>query len=112
MYKKQVGIISAVALILLLSLCSVSAAIRTVTIRVKGMTCGGCATSVEKALESTEGVQTVRVSFERGKAVIKYDDQKVTVAKLREVINSTGMSCEVPKGDKKKTESGCCSSSQ
>ena len=111
MYKRQVGIISTVALILL-SLGSVSAAIRTVTILVKGMTCGGCATSVEKALESTEGVQTVRVSFERGKAVIKYDDQKVTVTKLREVINSTGMSCEVPKGDKKKTESGCCSSSQ
>ena len=112
MYKRQVGIISTVALILLLSVGSVSAAIRTVTIRVKGMTCGGCATSVEKALESIEGVQTVRVSFERGKAVIKYDDQKVTVAKLREVINSTGMSCELQKGDKKKAESGCCSSSQ
>src|SRR6266851_1434340 len=83
MYKRQVGIISTVALILLLSVGSVSAAIRTVTIRVKGMTCGGCATSVEKALESIEGVQTVRVSFERGKAVIKYDDQKVTVTKLR-----------------------------
>jgi len=66
MYKRQVGIISTVALILLLSVGSVSAAIRTVTIRVKGMTCGGCATSVEKAFESTEGVQTVRVSFERG----------------------------------------------
>ena len=77
MYKRQVGIISTVALILLLSVGSVSAAIRTVTIRVKGMTCGGCATSVEKALESTEGVQTVRVSFEHGKAVIKYDDQKL-----------------------------------
>ena len=86
MYKRYVGIISTVALILLLSVGSVSAAIKTVTIRVKGMTCGGCATSVEKALESTEGVQNVRVSFGRGKAVIKYDDQKVTVAKLREVI--------------------------
>lgn len=30
------------------------------------------------------------VSFEKGEAWIKYDDQKVTVAKLREVINSTG----------------------
>ena len=71
------------------------AATRTVTLRVKGMTCGGCVTSVENALKSTEGVKTVRVSFEKGKAVIKYDDQKVTVAKLREVINSTGMSCDV-----------------
>ncbi len=59
------------------------------------MTYGGCATSVEKALKDTEGVQEARVNFERGRAVIKYDDQKVTVAKLREVINSTGFFCEV-----------------
>ena len=57
MYKRQVGHHSA-ALILLLSVGSVSAAIKTVTIRVRRMTCGGCATSAEKALESTEGVQT------------------------------------------------------
>lgn len=70
------------------------AATRTVTLRVKGMTCGGCATSVENALKSTEGVVSVRVSYERGRATIKYDNQKVTVARLREVINGTGMTCD------------------
>jgi hypothetical protein len=30
------------------------------------------------------------VSFEKGEAWIKYDDKKVTVARLREVINGTG----------------------
>lgn len=88
-----------VAAVLLLSLIicagSVSAITRTVTLKVRGMTCGGCATSVEKALKSTDGVQDVRVSFERGRAVIKYDDQKVTVAKLREVIQSTGFFCDL-----------------
>jgi len=59
------------------------------------MTCGGCAASVENALKSTGGVVSVRVSFERGRAIVKYDDQKVTVARLREVINTTGMSCDV-----------------
>lgn len=68
----------------------VSAATRTVTIRVEGMTCEGCARSVERALRETEGVLEARVSFEKGEAWIKYDDQKVTVARLREVINSTG----------------------
>jgi copper chaperone CopZ len=90
MYKKLLAIISTFALVLMLGVGTVSAAIRTVTLRVTGMTCGGCATSVEKALKSTEGVASVRVSFERGRAVIKYDDQKVTEAKLREVINGTG----------------------
>jgi len=95
MYKKPLALVSTIALVLMLGLGTVSAAIRTVTLRVKGMTCGGCATSVEKALKSTEGVESVRVSFERGRAIIKYDDQKVTVDKLREVVQSTGFFCEL-----------------
>ena len=95
MRRRQLFIKFMVILALTLGASTILAATRTVTIRVKGMTCGGCATSVEKALKSTEGVQEARVSFERGKAVIKYDDQKVNVAKLREVINNTGFFCEV-----------------
>lgn len=95
MRRRQFLIIFMFTLALTLGASTILAATKTVTIRVKGMTCGGCATSVEKALKSTEGVQEARVSFERGKAVIKYDDQKVTIAKLREVINNTGFFCEV-----------------
>ncbi len=95
MSRRRVMVTLILTLALTLGASSVSAAIRTVTIRVKGMSCGGCATSVEKALKSTEGVREARVSFERGRAVIKYDDQKITVAKLREVIQSVGFFCEV-----------------
>jgi mercuric transport protein len=94
MRRKQAAVLTALLLMLALGASSVSAVTRTVTIRVNGMTCGGCATSVERALKSTEGVTDVRVSFEKGKAVIKFDDRKVTVARLREVINGTGMSCD------------------
>jgi len=62
----------------------------TATIRVEGMHCGGCASSVEKKLKATKGVQEVSVSFEKKEAWVKYDDQKVTLVQLREVINSTG----------------------
>ena len=41
-------------------------------------------------MKETDGVQDVRVSFEKGEAWIKYEDKKVTVARLREVINGTG----------------------
>jgi copper chaperone CopZ len=95
MRKKQVVLSFIIALVLMGSTTIVSAALRTVTIKVQGMTCGGCATRVEDALKSTNGVQEARVSYERGKAVIKYDDQKVTVDKLREVIQSTGFFCEL-----------------
>ena len=46
--------------------------------------------SVTKALKATEGVEDAQVSSDKGEAVIKYDDQKLSEAKLREVINSTG----------------------
>ena len=90
MKKKQVVSAVVVALVLALGAIGVSAATKTVTIRVEGMHCGGCSGSVAKALKATEGVEDAQVSFEKGEAVVKYDDQKVTVAKLREVITNTG----------------------
>jgi copper chaperone len=97
MSRRQMLIAFIFILALTLGAGAVSAATKTITMRVKGMSCGGCATSVEKALKATDGVMDARVTFERGKAVIKYDDQKVTVAKLRSVINSTGFFCDVEK---------------
>jgi copper chaperone CopZ len=38
------------------------------------------------------------VNHEKGEAVIKYDDQKLTEAKLREVINGTGFKAAEEKG--------------
>jgi copper chaperone CopZ len=96
MYKKRVVLSFIVALVLSSSSMTIaSAALRTVTIKVQGMTCGGCATRVEEALKSTDGVMEVRVSFERGRAVIKYDDRRVTIDRLRLVIQSTGFFCEL-----------------
>lgn len=80
-------------LVLLTSFGSALAAHSTTTttiIKVEGMHCEGCASSVEKKLKATEGVEEVRIDLPKKEAWVKYDDQKVTVAKLREVINSTG----------------------
>jgi copper chaperone CopZ len=90
MQKNRFAALIVFALVLALGSVGVSAASSTVTIRVEGMHCGGCASSIEKKLKSTYGVQEVRVSFEKGEAWIKYDEQKITVYKLRDVINSTG----------------------
>jgi copper chaperone len=100
MSRKQLNLAIVAVTVLALSAGLAVAKTSTVTLRVKGMTCGGCATSVEQALKSTEGVEDARVSYERGTAIVKYDDQKVTVVKLREVINNTGFTCELPKSAK------------
>lgn len=90
MQRKQMIVALIFTLVLALGAPGASAAARTVRIRVEGMHCGGCAGSVAKALRATEGVEEAEVSFEKGEAVVKYDEQKVTVEKLREVINKTG----------------------
>jgi len=95
MYKRRTSALFAVALFII-SASSVLAVSRNVKLRIKGMTCGGCATSVEKALKATDGVEQVRVSYDRGIAIVKYDDQKVTVEQLQEVVKNTGFSCDLP----------------
>ena len=90
MRKNRAAALLGLILILSLTVTSVSAATKTVTIRVEGMHCKMCSASVAKALKATDGVEKVEVSHEKGVAVVQYDDQKVTEAKLREVINGTG----------------------
>lgn len=54
------------------------------TVRVAGMTCNGCAAKLEKALQATSTVQSARVSFQEGKAVVQgaasLDEVRATVA--------------------------------
>lgn len=90
MFRRISNFAAACALVLALCLTTAFAAIKTTTIRVAGMKCNQCASSVAKALKATTGVQEAEVSFEKGQVVITYDDEKVTEAKLREVINDTG----------------------
>ena len=90
MQTKRIVPLLGLILVLALGTISALAATKTATIRVEGMHCKMCSASVTKALEATEGVEKVEVSHEKGVAVIQYDDEKVTEAKLREVINGTG----------------------
>jgi copper chaperone len=56
------------------------------TYRVEGMTCGGCADSVTRALQRL-GVK-VEVSLERKEATVKGDD--VDDAKVKEAVEAAG----------------------
>lgn len=89
---KNKSVVLAIAVLLMIAFASISASAftKTATIRVEGMKCSKCSGSVEKALKATTGVEKVEISLDRKEAVVEYDDQKVTEAKLREVINATG----------------------
>jgi copper chaperone CopZ len=89
-----------VSILVLFVACNISVAAgatRILKLRVKGMTCEGCALSIEKALKEADGVVDARVSYERGEARIKFDDQKITVVRLREIIKSLGYKLGRPK---------------
>ncbi|HYV10767.1 MAG TPA: heavy-metal-associated domain-containing protein [Pyrinomonadaceae bacterium] len=98
MLNRITSLFVGVVLVLTLGVITAAAFTKTVTIKVEGMKCAKCSASVSKALKATEGVESAEVSSEKGEAVIKYDDQKLTEAKLREVINSTGFKAAEEKG--------------
>lgn len=98
MRKRIISLAVSSVLVLTLGVITAAAFTKTVTIKVEGMKCAKCSSSVTKALKATEGVQDAQVSSEKGEAVIKYDDQKLSEAKLREVINSTGFKAAEEKG--------------
>jgi len=92
------SLVVSAAMVMTFGVMTAAAFTKTVTIRVQGMKCEKCSSSVTKALKATDGVEDAQVSSDKGEAVIKYDDAKLNEAKLREVINSTGFKAVDEKG--------------
>jgi len=98
MRNRITNLVVSSVLVLTLGVITAAAFTKTITIRVDGMKCAKCSGAVTKELKDTEGVEDAQVNHEKGEAVIKYDDQKLTEAKLREVINGTGFKAAEEKG--------------
>lgn len=60
------------------------------TLHVKGMTCGGCVNSVERALKASGGVQAVKVNLSNGEVTVSYDERMMDVGKLKAAIEEAG----------------------
>jgi copper chaperone CopZ len=59
-------------------------------IKVEGMTCGGCASSVKSALQNVKGVTEANVDLKSGWAEIIYDDTYVDPRILATAIQGAG----------------------
>jgi len=57
------------------------------TLRVSGMKCGGCVSSVRDALEAVAGVESAEVSLERSEAVVTGN---ADVAALVQAVEQAG----------------------
>jgi copper chaperone len=66
----------------------------TVTIKVSGMTCGGCVSSVKRVVQQVAGVESVDVSLEKGDAVVTYDGARAAPAAFKAAIVAAGFDAD------------------
>jgi periplasmic mercuric ion binding protein len=84
-------LLSATALSMtLLASVAATAAERTVTLAVDGMTCTSCPYIVRTALQEVPGVARAEVSYAGKTAVVTFDDARTTVAALTEATADVG----------------------
>ena len=62
----------------------------TVTMKVTGMTCGGCVSSVKRVVQAVAGVESVDVSLEKGEAVVRYDASTASRVQIARAIEAAG----------------------
>jgi copper chaperone len=61
-----------------------------VTIKVAGMSCGGCVRNVTGVLKALAGVDDAEVSLEQATATVRFDPSRVDVDGLRQAIENAG----------------------
>lgn len=74
-----------------------SSATQKVTLKVTGMTCGGCEAAVQHAARKVDGVKAVKANSDKGIAEVTYDPEKTTPTAIAKVITEkSGFKAEAP----------------
>jgi copper ion binding protein len=63
---------------------------KSATINVKGMTCGGCVKSIENALNEQAGIQKVAADLDAGTVAVDFDTNVIQVAAIEQAIEKAG----------------------
>ncbi|WP_420130265.1 heavy-metal-associated domain-containing protein [Longimicrobium sp.] len=70
-----------------------------VTIPVQGMSCGGCAGSVQRALITHRGVRAAAVNLELKSATVEFDPAATSPDALVQTIRAAGYQAALPDHD-------------
>jgi copper chaperone CopZ len=54
------------------------------------MTCSGCEHHIKTEVSKLKGIIEVVVSYEKGNAIVKFDNKQTSIAEIEKAINSTG----------------------
>jgi Cu+-exporting ATPase len=63
-----------------------------ITLKLRGMSCASCATSIEQAVRSVPGVSDAYVNFGMEQATVKYDPRKTNLEKIQAAVDAAGYS--------------------
>lgn len=77
---------------------------QTETMKVTGMTCGGCVSNVTEALLAVPGVSSATVSLSDGAAEVQFDAAKTSVAQIKSAVAASGYGTE----NAASVKGGCC----
>lgn len=67
----------------------------TTTVKVDGMTCGACTSSVEGAFNAVPGAGNVSVSLVMGRAVVHHDPSRLSAEKVAKLIEDRGFDAQI-----------------
>ena len=63
---------------------------KTISLKIIGMTCAACVKAVEKVIGRLEGVESVSVNFATEKANVKYNPKLTRLSEIKQVISKAG----------------------
>ncbi len=69
---------------------------KTDTLNISGMTCGGCSANVTRALSSVPGVAKVDVTLATKTAEVTFDEAQVSIDGMRGALRAAGYDLSTP----------------
>ena len=76
--------------------------------KVTGMTCGGCTSSVTKALKAVNGVSDAAVSLSDCQATVQYDEKLTYPEQLKSAVKEAGYGVDTLNITEQTKGKGCC----
>ena len=74
----------------------VKASLKETTLTLKGMSCASCASSIQKAVQRVDGVQSAQVNFATEQMSVDYDERRVGLETIQAAIADAGYKAMTP----------------
>ena len=81
---------------------------QTEILKVSGMTCGGCTSTVGSALKTINGVSHVEVSLGTGEATVEFDERLTSPEQLKSAVKNAGYEIDSKKPASAQKGKCCC----